>query len=176
MTSLRKNVILYWSSVSRKEASRASSVARRLILSHDPMSSPINAVNVLLIEEPLQATTIQDGENGGEMLMAGVNVLLVARMARTSVAMIDWRPFQGLHRRSPGISFKAGRTEPTADQRDRREAASQDPPLPDSEVTRWVGYTVNAARRRSIWAGAIATLGHRGLGHRGQTDLEFFVE
>ena len=31
MTSLRKNVILYWSSGSRKEASRASSVPRRLI-------------------------------------------------------------------------------------------------------------------------------------------------
>ena len=31
MTSLRKYVILYWSSGSGKEASRASSVARRLI-------------------------------------------------------------------------------------------------------------------------------------------------
>jgi hypothetical protein len=42
MTSLRKNVILYWSSVSRKEARMASSVARRLILSPDrmPRSTP----------------------------------------------------------------------------------------------------------------------------------------
>jgi hypothetical protein len=101
MTSLRKNVILYWSSVSRKEASRASSVPRRLI---EPRShAPINAVNVLLIQEQLQATTIKYGENGGRLA------------ARTSVAMIDRRPFQGLHRRSPGISFRVGRTEPTAD-------------------------------------------------------------
>ena len=64
--------------------------------------APINAVNVLLIQEQLQATTIKYGENGGRLA------------ARTSVAMIDRRPFQGLHRRSPGISFKAGRTEPTA--------------------------------------------------------------
>jgi len=103
MTSLRKNVILYWSSGSGKEASRASSVARRLTMSPDRMSSPINAVNVLLIQEPLQATTIKYGENGGRLA------------ARTSVSMIDRRPFQGLHRRSSDISFKAGRTEPTVD-------------------------------------------------------------
>ena len=42
MTSLRKYVILYWSSGSGKEASRASSVVRRLILSPDrmPRSTP----------------------------------------------------------------------------------------------------------------------------------------
>ena len=114
MRSLRNYAILYWSSGSGKEASRASSVPRRLI---EPRShAPINAVNVLLIQEQLQATTIKYGENGGRLA------------ARTSVAMIDRRPFQGLHRRSPGISFKAGRTEPTAYQRDRREAAGRDPP------------------------------------------------
>ena len=42
MRSLRKNVILYWSSGSGKEASRASSVPRRLIQSPDrmPRSTP----------------------------------------------------------------------------------------------------------------------------------------
>ena len=38
MTSLRKNVILYWSSGSGKEASRASSVARRLTMT--PIACP----------------------------------------------------------------------------------------------------------------------------------------
>jgi hypothetical protein len=33
--------------------------------SHGLHAAPINAVNVLLIQEPLQATTIQHGENGG---------------------------------------------------------------------------------------------------------------
>jgi len=33
--------------------------------SHGLHAAPINAVNVLLIQEPLQAITIHNGENGG---------------------------------------------------------------------------------------------------------------
>ena len=55
-------------------------VVGRSTADFEPRShAPINAVNVLLIQEPLQATTIKYGENGGETLMAGVNVLVVAR-------------------------------------------------------------------------------------------------
>jgi hypothetical protein len=35
--------------------------------SHGLHAAPINAVNVLLIQEPLQATTIQYDENGGRL-------------------------------------------------------------------------------------------------------------